>query len=258
MLLSGFLVPVLMYGAEIFGMCETRLTRLKGILDNSIKRIAKKHSYCRARAYEELDLKPLATMAAISRARAIYKWRTSKGLISDLLATAQNFHNRKKTWACQTLIWLKRFKISLEVQNIKELKKNVLTNCSGRSSKRDKSKISTTSKSLKIHSGRHLRKMQLNNNLSHLGFDALIRIRLGSFQFTNELVRKSKLPSAYKDKYLCYGFRVIEDPEHMMLNCAVFENIREGLKSKDYKLNHLLGGGSPASGGKPTAVLDSI
>ena len=91
-----------------------------------------------------------------------------------------------------------------------------------------------------------------------MGFDALIRIRLGSFQFTNELVRKSKLPGAYKDKCICCGLTVVENPEHMMLKCAAFNNIREGLKSKDYKLDYLLGGGSPASGGKPTAVLDSI
>ncbi len=262
MLLSGFLIPVLMYGSELFGMNESRLTLLKGVLDNSIKRITKKHSYCRVRAYEELDLKPLATMAAMSRARAIYKWRDSKGIISDLLASAQSFKNRKKTWACQTLIWLKRFKISLDMENLKELKKSVLNNCGERSRKRDKSKISSISRALNIKSGKILRKAQLKFNVSPVGLDALIRIRMGSFQFTNELIRKGKIPSAYNDKCICCGSKVKEDPEHLIMNCQAFKESRERLipclKSKDYKLNHLLGGGSPASGGKPNAVLELI
>ena len=80
MLVNNIIVPTVAYGTEIFGMSEKRSQNLKKTIDISISHVLGSKNFCRNRAYEEFDMKPIQVKAAMSRARAYYKWKNSYGL----------------------------------------------------------------------------------------------------------------------------------------------------------------------------------
>jgi hypothetical protein len=118
-----------------------RIATLTRVMENSMKRLAKKHNFCRRRMYRELDIKTPAIQAAISRARCYTKMKTSTGVISELIASAGNFKSRKKTWTTRTVTWLKKNQIPLDLTT-KETVKMTSKALIERSEKRDKSIIS--------------------------------------------------------------------------------------------------------------------
>lgn len=111
MLIKSILIPTLHYGAEIFGMSEMRVNKLKRILDNAFKLIVNKSNFCRLRVYEEFDVKSLYISAAGSRARGLKKWSSSNGLISDLIRSQSTFKSKQSTWIKEAKRWLKVMKI---------------------------------------------------------------------------------------------------------------------------------------------------
>ena len=88
MLIKNILIPTLHYGAEIFGMSELRVNKLKRVLDNAFKHIANKSNFCRHRVYEEFDVKSLYITK---------KWFSSHGLKSDMIESQSRFKSKKST-----------------------------------------------------------------------------------------------------------------------------------------------------------------
>ncbi|MGL5636332.1 MAG: RNA-directed DNA polymerase, partial [Bacteroidales bacterium] len=213
MLIKSILIPRCMFGAEIFGMSEKRVDPIKRILDNALKCILKRSNFCRLRAYQEFDIEPLYVQAASYRTRGVFKWRESRSLISDLIQSYEQFVSRKRTWIKEANRWLRTMKISPDltteqaVQAVKQSRHQHLLD-------RDKSVIGTLAGQLAIKSGKHIRRYELSEQHNPVGINALIRLRTGTFTFTNGLIRSRGLSPIYKDRCVACNANVKEDIWH--------------------------------------------
>ena len=265
MIIGNVLIPTVGYGSEIFGMSETRTRAIKRVLDYSLANVLGTKNYCRNRAYEEFNLTPVQVRAAMSRARGFYKWKDSRGLIRDLIETAQDFKCQKDTWCKGTRKWLKRFKIEPESNSLG--RKEVLANYVSRIEKRDKAIATKLAKEYKIKSGKHIRRLEIRNKLKPLGTNQLTKIRTGTFLFTDRLIQMGKIKPDLKNKCVCCKKDTQEDIAHLFLECEAFREERKILKlkaeenspqNKKKVIIKILGGDSPASGKMPlTAVVKS-
>jgi exonuclease III len=270
MLIKSMLIPTLTYGSEIFGMNEIRLSPLKTVLDNGIKKVTRCGNFCRQRTYDEMGIKPLSLSAAVSRARGFHKWKDSQGLISDLIKSTAMNKSAKKPWSKVTAAWLKRYKIDLSSSK-KEIIETILNKGFIRLRKRDKSKISKWASRLKIGRGHVVMATELSNLRSSLGFNALFRIRTGSFKYLPELAARKLINIKYMSECCNCNTRVSENAYHLILECEAFTTERRSIlgpslhflgrilrdreKTKECVLKILLGGEWRASRLKPADIL---
>ena len=268
MLIKNILIPRLMFGSEIFGMSEQRVSPLKRVLDNALKCVLKKSNFCRHRAYVEFDIKSLYIQAAVNRTRAIYKWKNARSLISSLIDSYENFKSRKRTWIKEANRWLRVLKIPKDL-SLNEAINAVLTNRISHSNVRDKSVIGQFASTYNITSGKKIRHSELYLHLYYIGVNALTKIRTGTFKYTNDYVRTGKLPSDLHQHCMCCMQPIKEDALHLLTECKAFEEARKKfLASKKQSsvatasvqirsLGALLGGEQVASHKKlPRTVLD--
>ena len=230
MLVNSIVIPTVTYGTEVFGMSEKRMQALKKVVDSSITAILNCRGYCRQRAYEELDLKAVAVKAAVSRARAYEKWKTSRSLIRDLIATSVSFKSKNYTWSKATRVWLKCHKLESNGQ----IRREVLYEYSKRLSKRDKSEISKFAKITSIGSGKLIRKLELNS-CEGIGYLALTKIRTGSYPFVNRLVVSGRLSHNCINKCIFCGENTRENAEHVLLKCSAWNQERSEILQVEIK-----------------------
>ena len=223
MLIQNYLGSVITYGSEIYGMRETRLSQLKSVYDSAFKKVLKKKNFCRNRAYEEFDVKPLAMIAAIARARAQSKWSGSNGIIKSMIESANKIKFRRKTWTTLTRMWLKRHKIDMK-QDEKEVKQQVRSQYDKKINKNDKSVIGKFSKKFKIKSGKLIRKLQVGSKANTVGAIALTKLRTGTLKFSREIMAKLKEPKIRREACICCNKAVNENTEHILLYCDRFKN----------------------------------
>ena len=233
-----------------------------------MKDLVKKHSFCRIRVYEELDIIAPAIYAAISRARCFTKMKGSKGIISELINTSDQFKSKKKTWATLTKTWLNTNKIDLN-QNIKETVLAVKAAYYRRVQERDRSIIGSLAAKFNWTSGKELRKAELNPSTSTLGLITMFKLRTGTFVTTNEMVIRGYFSPEYKNKCIMCKEETHEDLKHILLDCsALNEEINSTISEIIYlttnistdathqlTLKILLGGETPAFGRKPAEVI---
>lgn len=240
MLLKSILIPTIHYGSEIFGMNEQRVNSLKRILDNGIKCIVKKSNFCRLRSYDEFDIKALYVSAAVSRARGLKKWTNANGLISDCITSQSNFKSKESTWIKEAKRWLKVMGIDINLP-LQELIMQVYTKRNTRLHERDRSVIGEFAKRLSLNSGKTIRRSEIKNLSNHKGVSMITKIRTGTFMFTKQLIRMSVLPTSLRDRCVCCNDPVEENPEHLILHCSKFNEIREkvfpNLRDQLQKLN---------------------
>ena len=262
MLVKSVLVPTLHYGTEIFGMAEARMNSLKRVLDNALKCIVKRSNFCRRRAYEEFGVQPLYVSAAVARARGLHKWTNSTTMIRDLIRDT-SFKSKKSTWIKEARRWLKLMKIELD-QPFEELRRQLVSDRMEKLRHKDRSVVSGWADSLSIKDGCNIRRMQLKHGCSSLGMSMLIRLRTGTFLFTNQMVRLQLLPSRFKNRCVCCDEAVTENVQHLLIECRAFDDLRAryltpvisrvaptpGRHEPTMSLvGRLLGGETPAVGG---------
>jgi hypothetical protein len=264
MLISGIITPTVLYGSELFGMNETRCSGLKKVVDQGLGMILGNRNFCRNRAYEEFDLKPIQIKAALSRARGYKKWSESKGFIKDLINTSGQFKSKKHTWCKTTKVWLKRFRINI-AESISLGRKEVLDEYYLRIQKRDHTLISREANKYKFGSGKKIRKLQLSNQNISNGLYHLTKLRTGTYQFTNKLVFSGFIDPGYTNKCAFCKKHTIENTEHLLIHCSAWNEERRtfleinGVNNNnpltgnnlDSHIKSVLGGNNPASGRKP-------
>jgi endonuclease/exonuclease/phosphatase (EEP) superfamily protein YafD len=271
MLIQNFLIPTLMYGSEIYGMNTRRTQSAKLVLDNSLKKIVLRHNFCRSRAYSEFGLLNLATLSAASRARGFHKWETSRGLISEIIRSRSLVKNRKRTWSQVTSSWLKTNKIDVNLPR-KELIKKLISSKVKKANEKDRSLIGKLAKKCSLKNARKIRMAQTLHPVSSTGVNALTRIRVGTFDFSDVILRKWSLlvktviVDNLRGKCLCCQEDTRETAEHILLICNKFQGERSKwlspiigktrpglLDQENFNLlimRTLLGGETPTSGRK--------
>ncbi|EJW01469.1 hypothetical protein EDEG_03945 [Edhazardia aedis USNM 41457] len=73
MLIKSVLYPSTAYGYEIYGMSLERLKKVGSILRSALGIILHRTNYCRSRALQEIDLRPVAKSTSMARARLAIK-----------------------------------------------------------------------------------------------------------------------------------------------------------------------------------------
>ena len=161
---------------------------------------------------------------------------------------------------------MKRFKLNVD-NSVEEGKKEVAEYYIKRLKKNDKTEAS--------NSGKFLRKIEINKRVITTGLNDLLRIRTGTFLFTNRLIQYGKVDRSFYDKCICCKENVREDLKHLFLDCKIFkderirylkldENLYNGLdppwrSNSVITLSLILGGDCPASGKMPSdRIIDSI
>jgi hypothetical protein len=271
MLIKSVLIPRLTFGIEIFGMSLERTQPMKRVLDNALKCIVKKSNFCRLRVYEELGITPLYVQSAVARARGFTKWKTSRGLIANLISSHTNFKSRKSTWTKESSRWLKSMRINTNMQ-LEEITHQVMQKRMGDLNQKDSSIASTNAALYNITYGKKLFLSEINLALDPIAVNALLKIRTGTFKFTNDLVRTLTLPPEYHNKCVSCNKIVKEDVWHLLCICQTYNDVRRkhqilkiptGRETPEgYKvliLSSLLEGESVASHTKlPEEVLETI
>lgn len=141
-----------------------------------------------------------------------------------------------------------------------------------RSDHKDKSVIGEIAKEYGLKNGKPIRMAQENNVLNSNGVNTLFKIRTGTFNYSDNILRMLKpsldpaIISGLEKRCLCCKVETKENIEHILLFCKSFDMERkkhlnpiiEKIKtqtSSEKKLNNvkvrtLLGGETPASGRK--------
>ena len=106
-LIKCVLVPALMYGSELWGMSSTRSGRINKILKKAIRMIFWSKRIPLDRILDEFDINRIHIQAALSRFRALRKWKHNKTMISEFVEQVPR--ERKTTWSSRTRRWCKRY-----------------------------------------------------------------------------------------------------------------------------------------------------
>jgi hypothetical protein len=226
MLIANVLTPRLTYGLELYGMANSRASKLKVVLDNALKCIVKRRNFCRLRLYEELDLKSIDVASAVGRARGVAKWGNSRGPMRELIMRRKEFKSKKRTWINQSFTWLKRMKIDPSLPQ-RELVAEVLKTKTEAHRTRDRSLVGSQARALGLWSGKLLRRLQVNTCINDLGVVSLLRMRTGTFSFTRTL--KRDLSICAPDKCLFCNGVTDEDVWHLLVECELYSGIRKRL-----------------------------
>ena len=274
MIVNNVIIPAVSYGAEVFGINETRIQKVKTMVDRSVAHIVHCKNFPRARVYEELDIKPIQMRTSINRVRGFLKWKNSNGIIKDLINTTERFKTSKGTWCKATRKWMKRFKMNVD-NSVDEGKREATEYYVKRIKKNDTTEASNMANNMNIKSGKFLRKLEINKRVKTVGVNDLLKIRTGTFLFTNRLVHYGKVDRLLYNKCMCCKENIKEDMKHLFLDCSRFKDERRKFLKLDdstyngldppwrlnssYTLSLILGGDCPASGKMPSErIINSI
>ena len=209
-------------------MNEVRMNSLKRVLDNSLKCITKYAGFCRNRAYEEFDIKSLYVSAAVAIARGFNKWKNSTGVISECINSLSNFKTTKSSWIKNSVKWQKGMKINMNLP-LNELKNAIIANRSQRAHEKDKSLIGEWANKFGIKSGINLRRAEIQQAKLEGNINNLLKKRLGTFYYTNHLVRLGHLDDSFKYKCISCNQNIKEDAENSILYCSAYNNVRQNI-----------------------------
>jgi len=104
------LVPVLLYGAEIYGMNKSITGKMQSFLTGALKAVVGLSQSSRTglvSLWRELKMPPICALAAGRRARALVKCRSLRTWVSRL--AGMEFRARRKTWMTLTRQWCRTY-----------------------------------------------------------------------------------------------------------------------------------------------------
>lgn len=227
MLMTSVILPTMSYGSELYGMNISRVKIQKQVLDKALSYLLKKANFCRQRVYEEFDIKPVEITAACARIRAYLKWKNSRGYIAELIDSSDMFVSRKRTWAKQTMIWIKSRKIVLEETIGGTLADFVRTRQNQLKILRS-SKIGNFAEKIGFSSGKLLRRSEWKIGNQSKGIYLITLIRTGCFRFTKQLILSGILPDEFRHKCIGCQKNILEDEYHFLVECEGYSDLRKG------------------------------
>lgn len=225
MLIQNMLIPKLIYGGEIFGMSAQRAKEADKIANMAIAKVLRKPKFCRHRAYEELGIETVEHRMACSRARGWAKWIKSHGLISELIKTAKIPLGRKRTIIKRTQQWIKRMKIATDGSK-EDIVKSTKETLKHRKIARDKTIIGNIARICDFGYNKLIQEIECEHPRLNRGIQAILKLRTGTFRFTNELVKSKWLESKWLNRCICCKEETKENMKHLLFDCKAFETER--------------------------------
>jgi len=225
LLIRSIVIPITLYGAEIFGMSQVRIKKVRQVVDSAIAIAVGTNNFSRARAYEELELKQPQVIAAGARARALQKWQTSASVMSTLIESDRSLKTKKATWTRTASKWLKAYGDCLSISDPKAKAKAEAAE-KGRMERRDKTATGRLARKYNFKAGGDIRKAEKRPGVDHVGLRTLTKMRLGTYLFADRLVALGKIPQGLRHTCLICRERKTESLEHIILGCRALETTR--------------------------------
>ena len=257
-MIKTLLLPVLTYGAELWGMSSTRCEPQQRVLNSAMKAVIRSSKYSKAASVhcllEEFELNPINSIAAALRARAYIKFPTLKTTIATLCNHKQP-SSVKRSWLSGTKMWISSRETNLGVRLIipnepKNSYDNILT------AVRDKFLITEVGVSYTryISRGFDTTKGYINDVTNHLGVSNglhwLARSRMGALWTSRRLAKGKLLPDLALTRCpFCDSDNEPETLAHMFLDCDCWNGLRkqylgslieEGLRLLNQPVNSLV------------------
>lgn len=233
-LVKTCLIPVLTYGAELWGMNESRVILCQRVLDKALRTLLgvsdKSCVTALSVLYREFDIPPIAATVGAARARAVLKYCTSRTIIGDLVRNPP-VKLRKLTWYTGAWQWLRRFHNNITPDTDPK---------EGASMVQHEVWHRHEAKCQAISWGRYqlwsfqLSRGYLTEGLKFPsvanGVSWLTRCRVGALWTSRRFVQAGLLDAdQWRDRCPCCGSQLLggETLEHMVLSCARWTDIRQ-------------------------------
>ena len=222
-LIRAKLIPVLLYGAELWGMQSRLCVKLQKVLDIALRMATQSpRNVSKGRLLAETQVAQLAELAASRRLRGFNKFPTLNTWCSILINNPSVSKNR--TWLTSTKAWIKRY--LKEVPN--EDKKHQMTLIyATRQDNGDKTLATAWAKSLNLNQEPPLWiRLGLTNPSLAKPLSLIGKIRLGIFPIGQRLVHAKGLGRQYLNKCPVCEEDEAESIVHLILHCKVFDEER--------------------------------
>lgn len=241
--IRSIIIPIVLYGAELWGFRTDRLAKLQELVDMICRvcvRGGKTTPLIRLR--EELGLDELARSAALRRQRAFLKWSESKTFISSLIKEKASF--RKATWVSGSARWLKKYVGS---ERSEPDAKRIKTLFDERRENKDKTVASHWLKEQCGVGGKTLDWVgyMIKEPAQSRGAFALGQILIGIFPTGYSLACKGLIDDKYKGTCPFCPKQRAETIEHILLECEGWKDVRNRyfkLVNPPTNLNTIVGG----------------
>lgn len=225
LLYNAKLVPVLTYGAELWGMKSKVAEPLQRVANTALKtmvRCGKGVSLGRLR--DELGVEGIDKIAASKRARAIEKFPMLKTWIKVLMDSKPT--GRKNTWVSTGKRWLKTF-VGERTADA-GVKRRLGEVFSLRASRKDKTLATSWAKDLGLAGGnpQWIRLSAVYPSLSAY-LAEIGRMRIGVFPTAKRLAYARCLNESFRRRCPCCEMNKAETLEHLLLECPRWEEARE-------------------------------
>jgi exonuclease III len=259
MIFRSTILPTALYGAELWGMHQSRCIGGENLCKMAIKAIMGSHQVALGVARDQLGIPPFEAMAAARKARALMKFATLKTWVAKLITNGPSedltahpagsypkHDPRNLSWVNQTVNWLRRRNwgvgnetlLSLVGQDPDghQLYQLVLDRVWQRHRAKDKTK------SLRLFNMRHLTKgagwlrCWARWPKWHVGWKALLQMRNGAFLTVNRLRSMRLLHRVRSDGAVagagnscpfCHIRGRGETLRHLLLDCGSWAKERE-------------------------------
>ena len=228
--LKAIVVPVLVYGGELWGMQSNRSEKPQRVLNEALRLLirqrAKSSLTSSATLGLEFGIPPISAMVAAARVRALKKFPQLRTVIADLIGSP--IRSRQHTWVSGSVWWLKRFcREASGVLNPHIAAKMVKTSVWNRYN------ATAKSKSLKFFLDNRLERtskylaIATHNPTIARGIFWLCRLRLGAVWYANRLAAIGYINADYRNKCPFCNEAVVETPEHLLMICSRWRQYRE-------------------------------
>lgn len=240
MVMKACVLPILLYGAELWGLNVSLTRRHETLINTAIKWILGTSgrgvsSLCMRR---EIDFTGVAASAAARRTSAFIRWDKKRTWITDLIQTPMT--HRKATWVSSTTRWIKKYgqesrwaseafvSDASPMRHIGEVTEAhlygesaaLIMKCKERA-RDNTAQFAWYSKYVVNHRDcRKWQKVEMFNPELTRAFTTFARYRIGGIPLGTNLARWDKIDKVYLDTCPFCEQPTKESIEHIVLGCA--------------------------------------
>ena len=240
------LIPRLLFGSEIYGMCKAITARVQSFVNQAMRLIlgiSMKHGAASVALWKEFGITPICASAASRRARALQKCfqlRTSVAEVAKI-----GFTHRRWTWMTGTTRWLNRYVkpltelaggtdlpvdgwVNLEPHQISDLIKRVVWERENRVMESATGTRYIESCFSKQRATAFTGAYGTYRRDVLTGLRQIARARVGCFGTLTQRVKQQQLPATFATQCpFCNDPEQGEDLEHLLFECTRWTSLRD-------------------------------
>ena len=242
--IQGVVLPRLLYGAELYGMCRSLTDAMQRLLNTALRsmlRVGPWRSLSSYALWKEFGMKPVCALAAGRRVRAFLKCFELSTWVHELVA--EPYRTKKWTWVTGVSRWtMQQCPKHSNLSRAEWLQWQTWTPSLAKA--HVESAITQREYTLRLTG--HRKRIETDwysdgeygltplhrpsvaySPVSNPGIALLIRARMGAIATVEVLLSMEKLPMGWNGRCPCCGAAVTEDIPHILLECSRYEPQRD-------------------------------